>query len=625
MRRIYEKISCLIIAFVLCFCLSGSIADATAMNEEYDSFCIQKEDVDIESTEEELEVQSEAETTGEPKTVAVENQNLKQSKGILGTRYMVLLLDTSSKDKYYVGDTLIYTADAAVEDTKKAAQKFINDLEKANGTNYVAIIDCSGDDDEAEIVMPFSADVQKMSSAINNITSKTSAVDLAGGLKLADTLLSEVTSEEVLSNVILFTTGRTSIGEYTYEGKYGTSSPGSGWYNYNKDTEVYLYAYANAAYNAAEKLKEQATIYTVGLFQGLENMPSKGKDLVSFFKLVAKDLASSSECFFDVDDPNELEFTFGNIADTINGNKVIRLSGSDRMETSRRVATELKDVLGKETFENIIVATSTMPYDALAGSYLAINKEAPILLTNSSSSANTALLNFVKQYAEKDAMIYILGGTNAVSASVDTLFIKAGYDVVRLGGKDRYETNIMILEKAGYDDQSDLLVVTAEDYADSLSVSATGKPILFVKSSRELDADQKTVLQEFRDGKVYIIGGEKAIAAKCKTKIESYLGKRTERIAGENRYLTSVKVAEKFFEGATQAVIATGADFPDGLCGGPLAAAQNAPLILTMNGRVEAAEYAGQTGITSGYVLGGTSAIANSTAKIIFYGKNFIK
>lgn len=623
MRRICEKISCLIIAFVLCFCLSGSIADATAMNEEYDSFCIQKEDGDIVSTEEELEVQKEAETTWEPKTVTVENQNLKQTQGILGTRYMVLLLDTSCESRFYVNDKLIYTADPAVDDTKKAAQKFINDLKKTDGTNYVAIIDCCENDETAEIVMPFSADLQEVSDAINSIVPKDAGINLAGGLKLADTLLREVTSEEVLSNVVLFTTGRTRTGEYTYEGKYGKSSPGSDWYN--EDTGVCLYAYANAAYNAAEKLKEQATIYTVGLFQGLENMPSEGKDLVSFFKLVAKDLASSSECFFDVDDPNELEFTFGNIADTINENKVIRLSGSDRMETSRRVATELKEVLGKETFETIIIATSTKPYDALAGSYLAINKEAPILLTNSSSGANTALLNFVKQYAEKDAMIYIIGGTNAVSASVDTLFMKAGYDVVRLGGKDRYETNIMVLEKAGYDDQSDLLVVTSEEYADSLSVSATGKPILFVKSSRELDTDQKTVLKEFRDGKVYIIGGEKAIDAKCKTKIEAYLGKKTERIAGENRYLTSIKVAEKFFKGATQAVIATGADFPDGLCGGPLAAAQNAPLILTMNEKLEAAEYAGKTGITSGYVLGGTSAIANSTAKIIFYGKNFIK
>ena len=91
------------------------------------------------------------------------------------------------------------------------------------------------------------------------------------------------------------------------------------------------------------------------------------------------------------------------------------------------------------------------------------------------------------------------------------------------------------------------------------------------------------------------------------------------RVFGDSRYDTSVKVAKTFCKDVEKAVAASGKNFPDGLCGGPLAAALNAPLILTKDGGTDAAAgYVAENGIASGYVLGGEGALTDATVVEIF-------
>ena len=62
--------------------------------------------------------------------------------------------------------------------------------------------------------------------------------------------------------------------------------------------------------------------------------------------------------------------------------EVVRLFGQGRYDTAYAVADALKEALGVEKFEAVVVATGKNFADALAGSYLAVEKNAPILLTN---------------------------------------------------------------------------------------------------------------------------------------------------------------------------------------------------------------------------------------------------
>ena len=80
-----------------------------------------------------------------------------------------------------------------------------------------------------------------------------------------------------------------------------------------------------------------------------------------------------------------------------------------------------------------------------------------------------------------------------------------------------------------------------------------------------------------------------------------------------------MEVAKTFFGSIENAVIASGKNFPDGLCGGPIAAAMNAPLILTADGKTEAAEgYIQAADIQDGYVLGGAGALSDTTVVNVF-------
>ncbi|MBQ6560484.1 MAG: cell wall-binding repeat-containing protein, partial [Erysipelotrichaceae bacterium] len=92
-----------------------------------------------------------------------------------------------------------------------------------------------------------------------------------------------------------------------------------------------------------------------------------------------------------------------------------------------------------------------------------------------------------------------------------------------------------------------------------------------------------------------------------------------ERIYGQNRYVTSIVIADTFFDSPSKAVLAYAWTFPDGLSSGPLANALNAPIILVdKNNYSLASEYCSNNSITSGYIMGGSSLVTDNAAMSIF-------
>lgn len=89
------------------------------------------------------------------------------------------------------------------------------------------------------------------------------------------------------------------------------------------------------------------------------------------------------------------------------------------------------------------------------------------------------------------------------------------------------------------------------------------------------------------------------------------------RVAGSSRYETSVLVAERFVQNPNAVILAYAKNFPDGLCGGPMAYALGAPLILTDNSGYSTAD-AYVSGIAAGIVVGGNGLISDEVAREIF-------
>ncbi len=283
-----------------------------------------------------------------------------------------------------------------------------------------------------------------------------------------------------------------------------------------------------------------------------------------------------------------------------------RIAGATRFETSMAIADKLKEKLGVEKFDNIVITNGEGFADALSATYLAKVKNAPILIVNESTADEIS--EYVKKNAAENANIYIIGGEGAVSKKVAD---KMPGKKIRLHGESRFETNLEVLKAAGVEDQ-DIALCNAYNFADALSVSAAGKPVMLVDNS--LDSAQIAYLKTLKSKKFYLIGGQNVVSKAVENEA-SKLGK-IERIAGSDRFATSRAVAEKFFTGEhRKAYLTYGFNFPDGLCAGVLCAVDNSPLLLVSNENMEeAAAYVTKAKVQKCIVLGGDNLISSEAA-----------
>lgn len=295
--------------------------------------------------------------------------------------------------------------------------------------------------------------------------------------------------------------------------------------------------------------------------------------------------------------------------------EIIRLAGNNRYDTAIAAAEHLREASPSGTFANVIIASGADFPDALSATYLASVKEAPILLVGKDSVSIDKVTSYINEHLAEGGTVYIVGGTGAVDSSVEG---KLTGDAVRLQGTNRYKTNIEVLKAAGVEGK-DVLIASGKGYADALSASAAGRPILLVADA--LTPDQKTYLEENKASfgeKAYIVGGIGAVSQTVEDQLKDYFGE-VDRFSGSNRYDTSRLVAEEFFTGSVDTmVVASGKAFPDGLSGGPVAMEYGAPLILVADGAAgHARTIFTDKGMTRLVVMGGKGAVSKETAELI--------
>ena len=284
------------------------------------------------------------------------------------------------------------------------------------------------------------------------------------------------------------------------------------------------------------------------------------------------------------------------------------------------IADELKLVKGIEKFDTIIYAVGDKYADALTGTYLANLEDAPILLYRKAQVEKN--LAYIQANLAKDGVVYILGGSaDAIPAEVETGLKNAGIKVVRLAGHSRYTTNLEILDATGFQGGETVLVCTGNDYADALAASATGMPILLVNNKiGKLNEYQVAYLKDLEKCEFVLIGGESAISPALADELAGYdADGKVERIGGKARYETCTMIADAYFADADKAVVAYGREYADALCGGTLAYAEQAPIMLFQDSRTEfVSDYLADAGIDEGYVMGGTVRVSDDAVCKIF-------
>ncbi len=255
-----------------------------------------------------------------------------------------------------------------------------------------------------------------------------------------------------------------------------------------------------------------------------------------------------------------------------------RIGGSDRIDT----AVEISKQYYKRA-KTVIVARSDDFPDALTASVLARALDAPILLTRPEHLSESVKAEIERLGADK---IYIIGRENAVSLGVEKELRGLGR-VKRLGGIDRFETSTLVAKEVVsiVGNKHVAVIATGLDFADALSISPfaakNGYPILLVRQNKVPKVIKETI-NELGIRNVYIVGENMAVSRS----LEKELPRLIERVGGIDRYETSAMIASNFFSKSKKAFMASGQVFADALVIGPVAARENAPVLLTARERL---------------------------------------
>lgn len=202
----------------------------------------------------------------------------------------------------------------------------------------------------------------------------------------------------------------------------------------------------------------------------------------------------------------------------------------------------------------------------------------------------------------------------------------------QLIGDDRFETAVRI-SREGWEKSDTVVVVNGYSIADALSATPLAKlydsPILLT-GKNYLPNTTRNELQRLNAKKVFLIGGLGVTSSRVKSDIRN-IGINVERIAGEDRIDTSLKIAKKMEQEKkfTEIFVANGyTGLADALSVAAPAAERSIPIILSSKDSLGKAEkFIHDRFITNSYVIGGNGVISTNVERKIpnvtrMFGKN---
>jgi len=288
---------------------------------------------------------------------------------------------------------------------------------------------------------------------------------------------------------------------------------------------------------------------------------------------------------------------------TKNTLSVTRISGSDRYDTSFKI----QEFLTKDEFSYYAVFASGEGFsDGLSAGILAGEFEAPLILVRKDSIPKVISDNYSRITFGRS---FLVGGTNSVSKKVEDEIHKNISVTIRLAGKNRLDTALSIygpiLEK-----RKELVLGDAFSsyngyvYADAL----TAMPYMYQLNKH--DMGPLPLLPYAGEDASIVFGGYNSVP--------KLVGEKS-RIYGADRYKTAVEISKAFKSNLNKdvdtIVLASGEDYPDALCAGPLASSKNAAILLTNSKTLneDTREYIkANTNIKNIIIVGGERSISSS-------------
>ena len=187
---------------------------------------------------------------------------------------------------------------------------------------------------------------------------------------------------------------------------------------------------------------------------------------------------------------------------------VSRVKGSDRFET----ANAINQAAGLDQTSTAILVNGMQVADSLSASSVAAIKSYPIYLSTVSKAPK--LPSSIKT-------VYLIGGSSVISEDVRTQLEQQGKKVVRLSGKDRFQTNIAVNEAFFASSSSYILArgtsvqADLEDYPDAVAAASLAEkidaPVVLAHDAKPI-SDVQTYLYQ-NASSLIVLGGEGALSS----------------------------------------------------------------------------------------------------------------
>jgi len=199
----------------------------------------------------------------------------------------------------------------------------------------------------------------------------------------------------------------------------------------------------------------------------------------------------------------------------------------------------------------VVLARSEVFADALSGSALA-GSVAPILYTPGPAPGDPDPVLHPRTRVEIDrvlpagGIVYLLGGTGAISDTTSAELGRDGYQVRRLAGGTRVQTSLRVAEEvvARHGAPAEVLLARSDDWADAISGGAyaahAGIPVLLT-GRESLDPEVAAFLAGVAPGRRIALGGPGALS----DAVVAAAG--AQRVHGPERTATAVAVARELW------------------------------------------------------------------------------
>lgn len=215
----------------------------------------------------------------------------------------------------------------------------------------------------------------------------------------------------------------------------------------------------------------------------------------------------------------------------------------------------------------------------------------------------------------------VLSAKDIPSFTADTYRAVVG-SMPRLAGGTRYETAGLLFDQGNWQQGGSIVLASGANYPDALAASALAGDLnapIMLTDPNGLSTETEWRIQNLKPARVYIIGGNAAVSTKVERRIAQLIGSESniQRIAGDTRYDTSLKVASSLSSPSDTVIVTTGTNYADALSISPYAFATGSPVVLSSpsSGLSDSALKAiKKAGYKKAVIVGGASAVPASVA-----------